>query len=49
MDETVSGQPMAQKVLNKINGKLKFLYKKNSFFNIWAFKNAIQCPQTTTF
>ena len=37
MDETMSGEPMALKVINKINGKLK------------ASKNAMQCPHTTTF
>ena len=31
MDETMSGEPMALKVINKINGKLKFLYRKDSF------------------
>ena len=31
MDETMSGEPMALKVINKINGKLKFIYQKNSF------------------
>ena len=31
LDETLSGGPMALKALNKINGKLKFLYCKNSF------------------
>ena len=31
MDETMSGEPMALKVMNKINGKLKFSYRKNSF------------------
>ena len=31
MDETMSGEPMALKVINKINGKLNFLYWKNSF------------------
>ena len=30
MDETMSGEPMALKVINKIDGKLKFLYRKNS-------------------
>ena len=29
LDETLSGEPMALKALNKINGKLKFLYRKN--------------------
>ena len=31
MDETMSGEPMTLKVINKINGKLKFLYWENSF------------------
>ena len=31
MDETMSGEPMALKVINKINGKLKLLYWKNNF------------------
>ena len=29
LDESMSGEPMALKVVNKINGKLKFLYRKN--------------------
>ena len=29
LDETMSGEPMALKVINKINGKLKLPYKKN--------------------
>ena len=31
MDETMSGKPMALKVINKINGKMKFFYRKNNF------------------
>ena len=31
LDETLYGEPMALKALNKINGKLKFLYSKNKF------------------
>ena len=31
MDETVSGEPIGLKVLNKINDKLKSLYRKYSF------------------
>ena len=31
LDETLSVKPMALKSLNKINGKLKFLYRKNKF------------------
>ena len=34
MDETMSGEPMALKVTNKINGKLKFLYRKDSFLTL---------------
>ena len=30
-DETLSGETMALKALNKMNGKLKFLYHKNKF------------------
>ena len=32
-DETMSGEPMALKVINKINSKLKFLYRKNKFLS----------------
>ena len=31
LDETLSGENMALKGLSKINGKLKFLYRKNKF------------------
>ena len=31
LDETIRGEPMALKVINKINGKLKFLFRKNRF------------------
>ena len=31
MDKTMSGEPMALMFINKINGKLKFLYQKNNF------------------
>ena len=30
-NESMSGEPMALKVVNKINGKLKFPYRKNKF------------------
>ena len=33
LDETMSGEPMTLKVINKINGKLKFLYGKNRFLS----------------
>ena len=29
LDKSMSGEPIALKVVNKINGKLKFLYRKN--------------------
>ena len=31
LDDTMSGEPMASKVINKINNKLKLLYRKNMF------------------
>ena len=31
LDERVSCEPVALKVINKINGKLKFLYRKNRY------------------
>ena len=31
LNESMSGEPMALKVVNKINVKLKFLYWKNKF------------------
>ena len=33
LDETMLGEPMPLKVINKINGKLKFLYEKNRFLS----------------
>ena len=29
----MSGEPMALKIINKINGRLKFLYRKNRFLS----------------
>ena len=31
LDETISGESMALKVINKINSRLKFLHRKNKF------------------
>ena len=31
LDETISGESMALKTIQKINQKLKFLYRKNQF------------------
>ena len=33
LDKTMSGEPTALKVINKINSKLKFLYRKNRFLS----------------
>ena len=33
LDDTLSGESMALKVISKINAKLKFLYRKNKFLN----------------
>ena len=33
LDETLSGESMALKVLNKINSRLRFLYKKHMFLS----------------
>ena len=33
LDDCLSGEPMATKVLGKINSRLKFLYRKQSFLN----------------
>ena len=30
----MSGEPMTLKVINKINAKLKFLYRKNNFLTL---------------
>ena len=34
MDETMSGETMALKIIHKINSKLKFLYRKNVFLTL---------------
>ena len=39
----MSGGSMTLKVINETNGKLEFLYMKNSFCNTWVSKNAMQC------
>lgn len=41
-------QVMALKVINKVNGWLKFPYRKNRFKNIFK-KPLIQCYNSTTF
>lgn len=48
LDETMGGQHMALKVANKLNGKIKFLYR-NKFFNTWTSKIALKCPHANAF
>ena len=43
MDETISGEAIALKVVNEINNKLKFPYRKNSFLTP-ALCNALIQP-----
>ena len=48
LDETLYGEPMTLKALNKINGKLKFLYRKNKILTTTLRRmlcNAIIQPQ----
>ena len=34
LDETMSGETMALRVVEKINSKLKFLYRENRFLDL---------------
>ena len=34
LQKTMSGEPVSLKIVNKINGKLKFLYRKNRFLRL---------------
>ena len=48
LDETMSGKTMALCVINKINNKPKFLYRKNRFLTatlIRLFGNALTQPR----
>ena len=44
LEQYLSGESMVTKVLGKINGRLKFLYRKQKFL-----KNAVQFPYSTPF
>ena len=48
LHENLSGEVMALKVINKVNGWLKFPYRKNRFKNIFK-KPLAQCYNSTTF
>ena len=40
LDERMSCEPMALKVIKKINRKLKFIYRKNRYFTLQCFYSA---------
>ena len=42
LDKTMPGEPMALKVMKKINGKLKFLYRKKRYLT-GVLRNALTC------
>ena len=47
LDESLSGEAMALKVMNKINGMLKFLYRKNRYLTLYLkqlLRNALIQP-----
>ena len=47
LDESLSGEAMALKVMNKINGMLKFLYRKNRYLKLYLkqlLRNALIQP-----
>ena len=48
LDESLSGEAMALKVMNKINGMLKFLYRKNRYLTLYLkqlLRNALIQPR----
>ena len=49
IDENLSGEAMAFKVVNKINGRLRFLYRKKKIFIAVSGKALMQCYNSTTF
>ena len=38
MDESMSGEPMALNIINKMNGQVKFRYRKSSFLAFLILK-----------
>ena len=40
LDESLSGEAMTLKVINKISGRFKFIYKKNRYIT-WLISNAL--------
>ena len=49
LHEKLSGEAMAFKVINKINSRLRFLYRKKLIFITVSKKAPIQCNNSTTF
>ena len=49
LDEKLSGKAMVLKVINKINGKLRFFCGKNRYLSPYLKKAPIQCYDLTTF
>ena len=48
-DEKCTGESMALKVIDKINGRLKFLWRKHKFFITTNAKTSVQCPDSAPF
>ena len=45
----MSGELAALKVINEVNGKLKFLHKKKHIFNTKTLQNDLQYAYSVTF
>ena len=43
LDQTLSGESMVNSILQRANARLKFLYRKQNFFNFHT-KNFLSCP-----
>ena len=48
LDNSLSGLSMCNKVIGKVSGRLKFLYRKQSFLST-ALRRSLQRPYTTAF
>ena len=49
LDENLSGDAIALKVINKINSRLPFLYRKNRYLLPYLKRLTMQCNNSTTF
>ena len=43
LEESLSGEAMALKAVNKINGRLKFLYRKNTYLTPYLTLKRLLC------